>query len=296
MKQPYRKSRTKWRSIFRSRLWGFWMLLPSMAGTAAFHVLPMFQVLKQSVTDDRSGGFAGWEHYREVLDNGSFRLAAQNTVRFLGVCVPLLLALSLLGALLFYREKGDLRKTLALLPMAIPVASMARIWKVLFRRYGLLDRLFCGRTGGVDYIGSRWAFGVLVLTYIWRNVGYDIILWTAAVRSVNRELDEAAQVDGAGRAQRFVRIWLPHILPYAGVILLLSLLNAFKAFREVYLMAGEYPNKTIYLLQHIFNNWLLHYRFTDLCAGAVLVIGAVGILSVLFQRLLERDGESGGDE
>ena len=265
------------------------MLLPSMAGAAAFHVIPMCYVLKRSVTDDSTGKLVGLDHYREVIDNAAFRLAVQNTVRFLGLCVPLLFAISLIGALLLSKEKRNLGKTVALMPMAIPAASMVLIWKVLFRRYGLLDRLFCGFTGGIDYISSEGAFGVLISTYIWRNVGYDIVLWAAALSSVDQSIDEAAQIDGAGKLQRFVWVTLPHILPYGSVILLLSLLNAFKAFREVYLMAGEYPNQSIYLLQHIFNNWLLNFRFSDLCAGAVLVISVVGILSVLLHKLLERD-------
>lgn len=267
------------------------MLLPSMAGVAAFHVIPMFHVIKRSVMDNSVHKFVGFENYKEVITNSSFQLAAQNTIRFLGICVPMLLGLSLLCAILFYRDKNSLRKTVVLMPMAIPVASIVLIWKVLFSRYGLIDRLFSCYTEGVDYISSRWSFGVLVLTYIWRNIGYDIILWIAALNSVDKSIDEAAQIDGCGRLQRFVWITWPHILPYGSVILLLSLLNAFKAFREVYLTAGEYPNKNIYLLQHIFSNWLLNFKFTDLCAGAVLVIGVVGIISVLFQKLLERDIE-----
>ncbi len=269
------------------------MLLPSVAGAAVFHVIPMFQVVKRSVMDQAGREFVGWEHYREVLSNRSFRLAVQNTVRFLGICVPVLLVLSLLCALLFYKDKKGLRKTVMLMPMAIPTASIVLVWKLLFKRFGLVDRLFSGYTGGVDYISSRWALGILILTYIWRNIGYDVILWIAALKSVDQSIDEAAQIDGAGKWQRFVWITWPHIAPYGSVILLLSLGNAFKAFREIYLTAGEYPNQSIYFLQHIFHNWLLHFKLTDLCAGAVLVIGAVGMLSVLFQRLLEGDREGG---
>lgn len=291
MRRPYKKSRMKWKFIFRNKLWGLWLLLPSMAGVAAFHVIPMFHVLKRSVMDNSARKFVGFENYKEVITNNSFRLAVQNTIRFLGICVPVLLGLSLLCAIFFYKDKNSLRKIVVLMPMAIPVASIVLIWKVLFSRYGLIDRLFNSYTGGMDYISSRWSFGVLVITYIWRNVGYDIILWIAAINSVDKSINEAAQIDGCGKLQRFVWITWPHILPYGSVILLLSLLNAFKAFREVYLTAGEYPNKNIYLLQHIFSNWLLDFKFTDLCAGAVLVIGVVGIISVLFQRLLERDIE-----
>ena len=210
------------------------MLLPSMAGVAAFHVIPMFYVLKRSVMDNSARKFVGFENYKEVITNNSFRLAVQNTTRFLVICVPILLGLSLLCAIFFYKDKNSLRKTVVLMPMAIPVASIVLIWKVLFSRYGLIDRLFNSYTGGMDYISSRWSFGVLVITYIWRNVGYDIILWIAAINSVDKSINEAAQIDGCGRLQRFVWITWPHILPYGSVILLLSLLNAFKAFREVY--------------------------------------------------------------
>ena len=96
-------------------------------------------------------------------------------------------------------------------------------------------------------------------------------------------------MDGANKLVQFRYITWPCILPYGSVIAILSLLNAFKAFREVYLIAGEYPNQSIYLIQHLFNNWLVDLRLENLCAAAVLVLIAVSLAALLFQKALNKD-------
>ena len=83
----------------------------------------------------------------------------------------------------------------------------------------------------------------------------DMVLWLSGLSAINPALYEAAQIDGAGSIQRFVRITLPNLMPTLFTITVLSLLNSFKVFREAYLIAGGYPDDSIYMLQHLFNNW-----------------------------------------
>lgn len=265
------------------------MLLPSIVGVAVFHVIPMAEMFRRSFTDNTAKAFAGFQNYISVIGNPSFQLAVKNTILFLGTCIPVLLSFSLLTAYFVSRKKDDIRKTVLLIPMAIPVASIVLVWKLMFSRYGLLDKLTGGIAGGIDFLNSKWAFGVLVITYVWRNIGYDVILWVAAFNSVDRSIYEAADMDGANRFMQFRYITWPCILPYGSVIVILSLLNAFKAFREVYLIAGEYPDQSIYLIQHLLNHWLADLKLENLCAAAVLVMIVVSLAALFFKKALDKD-------
>ena len=136
--------------------------------------------------------------------------------------------------------------------MALPVASLALLWKVLFAQNGLVNGTFGTHC---DFMGTDAAFWVLVGTYLWKNIGYDSILWSSGLDSISTDLYEAAAVDGASGWRQFTAITLPNLLPTLAVTLVLSLLNTFKVFREAYLVAGAYPEKKHLFIAHLFNNW-----------------------------------------
>jgi multiple sugar transport system permease protein len=129
-------------------------------------------------------------------------------------------------------------------------------------------------------MGTEAAFWVLIVTYLWKNSGFDMVLWLAGLDSISASLYEAARVDGANALQCFRYITLPGLLPTTGLIAILSLLNGFKVFREAYLVAGPYPHDSIYQLQHLFNNWFANMDITRLCAAAVLL--CVVLLAIIF--------------
>ena len=137
-------------------------------------------------------------------------------------------------------------------------------------------------------MGTGAAFGVLIFTYLWKNCGYDMILWLAGMDGISKALYEAAEVDGANAFQQFRYITLPGLVPTMMMVSVLSLLNTFKVFREAYLVAGRYPHDSIYLLQHLFNNWFLDLDLGRLTAGAVLMAAVLLVLILLLQKLLER--------
>ena len=138
-------------------------------------------------------------------------------------------------------------------------------------------------------MNTKSSFYVLVFSYIWRNLGYDIVLWLAGLSAINTSLYESARVDGAGEWKCFTTITLPLLLPSLFTIVVLSLLNGFKVFREAYLVAGDYPQENMYLLQHLFNNWYRDLSLDKMSAAAV-VTGAVILVLILFlQKAWERE-------
>lgn len=269
-----------------------WLFLaPSLLCVAALVLLPFLDVVRRSFCSAMSGQFVGLKNYLAVFQNKAFQLAAANTAKFTLVCIPLLLFFSLLLALLVngVRERRGFFKTSFLIPMAIPVASIVFLWKAVFHKRGLFNLLLSLMgVPAVDWLDSGWAFGVLVFTYLWKNTGYDMILWLSGMAAIPPALYESAQIDGAGALSRFFRITLPNLSSTLLTVMVLSLLNSFKVFREAYLISGSYPNESIYLLQHLFNNWFLDLDVDKMCAGAVLLAAVVLVLILGLQWLWGR--------
>ena len=182
------------------------LLAPSLAGVAAFYLLPFLEVVRRSFTDALGRRFAGLSNYKTVLANSAFRTAASNTARFLCVCIPALLALSLAMALLVRAagKRGKVFSVSFLLPLAVPVASVVLLWKVLFAQNGLANTLLTSLGAQpVDFMGTGAAFWVLIATYLWKNSGYDMVLWAAGLERIPQSQYEAAAVDGANAWQAF---------------------------------------------------------------------------------------------
>lgn len=133
-------------------------------------------------------------------------------------------------------------------------------------------------------MNSKYAFWILVFSYIWKNLGYDIVLWMAGLSGIPYSLYEAARTDGAGAWICFWKITLPNLKPVLYTITVLSFLNSFKVFREGYLAAGDYPDESMYLLQHLFNNWFREMDFDKLAAAAVLMVLVIIVFVFLLQR------------
>ena len=260
--------------------WAF--LLPNFLGVLYFALLPMLQVLVRSFQSAIGGRWMGFQNYLAVLKNAAFQIAVSNTARFTLVCVPLLVALSLALAAALQRAIASVGSTLRsayLMPMAVPAASVVLVWKVLFHEKGLMNGSLLALAGsGVDWMGSDAAFWMLVISYLWKNLGYTMVLWTAGLAGIPESVYEAAQVDGAGAWQTFLHITLPNLRGSAYTITVLSLLNSFKVFREAWLVAGDYPHESMYLLQHLYNNWFRELDFDKIAAASVMTSAVVFVL------------------
>lgn len=269
--------------------WAF--IIPSLLGIAILVLVPFGEAIRRSLFNNPGTRFLGLQNYRNVLDNAAFKLAAENTGKFILACVPILLLISFILALSVQAlgKRGRTYKTTFLLPMAIPVASVSLLWKVLFADNGLANGVlsFLGAEQ-VSFLGSNAAFWVLIFTYLWKNSGYNMIIWLSGMDGISKDLYEAAEVDGAGYRQKLWYITIPNLLPTLGMLSVLSLLNTFKVFREAYLVAGKYPHDSIYLLQHLFNNWFFDLDLGRLTAGAVMMAMVMLIVILLLQKILER--------
>ncbi|MCD8012141.1 MAG: sugar ABC transporter permease [Lachnospiraceae bacterium] len=286
-----RRSTCIWRSRrFRKNVAAALFLLPGFLGVLLFALLPMLEVFRRSFLSAVTLKWVGLKNYREVLfTNAAFRIAVINTLRFTVVCIPLLVVASLFLAVILQSikllEVKTFLKGAFLVPVAVPAASVVLVWKVLFHSNGLINALLL-KAGleKVDWMGSGKSFYVLVISYFWKNLGYDMILWLAGLAGISPEIYEAARVDGAGEWRCFRSITLPNLLPSLYTITVLSLLNSFKVFREAWLVAGDYPNQSMYLLQHLYNNWFRELSFDKISAAAVVTSAVVFLLILLLRK------------
>ena len=267
---------------WRGALW----ILPSFLGVLVFYLLPYADVARRSFFGAVDNQFVGLANYQAILGNTAFRLAVKNTVKFTLICVPTLVLLALACAVVLYQSKyGGGIKSAFLMPMALPAVSVALVWRLLFHSQGLFN-YWISHFGmeGRDWMNGQGAFWILVGSYIWKNLGYDIVLWMAGLSGISENIYEAAKVDGAGEWKCFLKITLPNLKPSLYTITVLSFLNSFKVFREAYLVAGDYPHEGIYMMQHLFNNWFRAFSFDKMAAAAVLESGVLLVLILLLQK------------
>lgn len=265
-------------------------LAPSLIGIFVLVLIPTADVIRRSFFSAMGDRFVGLENYKTIFENESFQLAVHNTIRFLLVCIPLLLLFSLAAALLLYRRIRfqNLFRTTYLLPLVVPVTSVVMIIQTVFHKNGLLSALSVALgSSPTDWLNSEYAFWVLVLCYLWKYFGYNVILWLAGLSAIPESYYEAARVDGANEIQCFFHITLPQLGGTLFITSVLALINSFKVFREAYLVAGRYPNNSIYMLQHVLSNWFSNLDMQKISAAAVLLM--ITILAIVFVSMRVAD-------
>lgn len=269
-------------------------LLPGLTGVILFYLGPFLEVVRRSFIKSGNGAYVGLTNYRMVLRNGAFHLAVKNTVLYIILGVPLLMGISLLLALLLRNLTSRSRFVSAMLiPLAVPAAVMVLALQILIDKHGMVNGILDSlvrRFGaasvfhGIDYLNSGGAIVVVICSFLWKNTGYMMILWLAGLAALPKEVEEAARVDGANRWQRWRYIIRPELSGSFFTIGMLSVLQIFKSYREVWMVAGSYPQENIYFLQHLLQNWYLKLEFDQMAVLTVLMSLALLAVCLLLQK------------
>ncbi len=276
--------------------WGW--LTPSLIGVAVFFFIPFCVVIYYSVLDNPFFcNFVGLDNYGKLLHNSSFLRAAKNTAIFTGISVPLSVVLSLWLAFALNRKipgRSWLRTSL-LCPLMVPIASVVLVWQVIFHYHGTLNQITAlFGAAPVDWLKTDWCYLVMVVMFLWKTLGYNMILFLSAIGGIPQDIVEVAQLEGAGSFYTFLHIKLRYLSPTVLFVTILSIISSFKMFREVYLLSGDYPYESMYLMQHFMNNTFKSTDYQKLSSAAVLLalvmIVLVGIL-FLIERFYGRDVE-----
>ena len=266
-------------------------LLPGLLLLMLFYVIPLFSGVSYSVTDgSKANTFVGMRNYLSLWQNKMFQLGLKNTLELSVISAPLLWIFAFFLALLLLSisPKGTIFRSSALLPYLAPSSAMLLVWLILFDYGGPLNRM-------ADALGLQRVMWLessalrvpIILMFIWKNLGFCMVIFLAALQAVPQSLYEYAMLEGGGFFVKAFRVALPHILPTAFLIFVLAWINAFKIFKEVYIIAGSYPDRSVYTLQHYMNNMFsrLDYQMVTAAAYSFAVIVLV-LFAALF--LLQR--------
>ena len=260
---------------------------PSFAGMLVFYIIPfgviVYYSLIRGVADH---GFAGLQNYRNVIQNGAFQIAVKNTAVFSAVAVPGAVILAMVLALMLEARipwKSQFR-TFFLSPMMVPIASVVLIWQVLFHYNGMMNEVI-GWFGKdkIDWLNSDYAQVVIIVLFLWKNLGYNMILFMSALSSIPKDILEVAVLESATPMQIFWHIKLRYLSSTILFVTIMSLINSFKVFREIYLLKGDYPYPTMYMLQHFMNNTFSKLDYQKMSAAAIMMaVVMVIIIGILF--------------
>ena len=259
------------------------MLMGSVTGFCLFYLVPFVVSFFYSVVDNPvHGAFCGLQNYRELLRNPYFLRGLKNTALFMAISIPLNVMLSLGVALAIHnmRRYPKFFSLVFLIPLAIPSATSAFFWENFWGAHGTFNQ-FLSVFGirGIDWLNSKYGLIVMVIIFIWKNIGYNMALYLSGLSSIPKQYYEYADVEGAYGFWKFRHITWVYLTPTTFLVLIMTFVNSFKVFKEIYIITGEYPPDGLYMLQHYMNNMFLSLNYSKL-ASAVYILTIVIVLFV----------------
>jgi multiple sugar transport system permease protein len=281
---------------------GVWFVAPALTLIGLFFFLPVAASLLLSFTDfdiyalgrlDRLR-FIGLENYRRLLNDPMFWTALKNTLYFVVVGGPLSVLVSLGAALLvnhrLTRFQGVFR-TLLFLPVVTTLVAVAVVWRYLYHpRYGFLNYVL-GLAGlpPIEWLGDPdWAMPAIILMAVWKNFGFNMVVFIAGLQSIPHRLYEAAEIDGADGWSQFRYITLPMLAPTFLFVTVITLIGYFQLFAEPYVMTQGGPadstlSVALLMFQEGFRWWNLGYA-----AAVAFVLFLIILAGTLIQAWLRR--------
>ena len=277
--------------------WSF--VSPALIAIAAFFVVPVIAALALSFTDfdiygvaDRHNvRFIGLDNYRRLFAAPLFWTALRNTALFVFVGAPLSIAASLAAAVLLDARLARARnvfRTALFAPVVTTVVAVAVIWRYIFHtRYGFLNYVL-GWFGihAVDWLGDpRWSMPAMIVFAVWKNFGYNMIIFVAGLQAIPDDRYEAARIDGATRIQQFRFLTLPALAPTMLLVTILTMVGYFQLFAEPYVMTRGGPAQSTtsvlyFMFEEGFKWWNL--GFASAVAFVLFVIMLAGTLLQLY--------------
>ena len=281
--------------MFRKKRSVWLFLLPGLAGLMLFYIVPFIGGIWYSLTDGSyENRLVGLANYAAIWQNEMFLLGLKNTMALSLICAPLVWALSFVIAALLNRLRpgGAFFRNSILLPYLMPSSAMLLIWLLLFDYGGVVNRMVAAFGGErVMWLEGAQLRVPIVLLFVWKNLGFAVVIFLAALQTVPEPLYEYAELEGAGFLRQTFGITLPLIVPSAFLIVILEWINAFKIFKEVYFIGGAYPDEAVYTLQNYMNNMYGRLNYQNVTTAAysfaLIVFSLFGALFLL-QRTLQR--------
>ncbi len=272
--------------MYRKKRLALPFVLPGLAGILLFYGIPFLGGIWYSLTDGSfENAFVGFRNYGNVWQNPMFQLGLRNTLELSLICAPALFLLAFGFSVLLNRIRpaGAFFRSSVLLPYLMPSSAVLLIWLIWFDYGGAVNRLITLLGGNRVF----WLQGAelrlpVVLLFLWKNLGFCVVIFLAALQAIPESLYEYATLEGASFGRQAFSITLPLIVPTAFLVFILCVVNAFRIFKEVYFIGGAYPEEPLYTLQNYMNNMFgkLNYQNVTTAAYsfAAIVFAIFGLL------------------
>lgn len=234
--------------------------------------------------------FAGLENYRHLLKDPTFSKALVNTIYYVGVLVPISTVLSLGLALIMNQKLRAITwyRTAYFLPVVSSTVAVALVWYWIYSKdFGLLNYVL--RSLGMDPIAwlssTRWAMPAIIMMGVWGLLGEGMIIFLAGLQSISQSYYEAAEVDGASGWQKLWRITLPLITPSLFFFFIITMINAFQTFEQIYIMTRGGPvNSTTTIVYYIYRNAFRNFKMGYASSQAIILFLIIMALTLIYWR------------
>jgi multiple sugar transport system permease protein len=277
----------------------YWFLAPALSVIAVFFFVPVAASVLLSLTDFDIYAIAsranlrlvGTENYVRIAADPLFWVALKNTAYFVAVGGPLSIAVSLGAALLVNAKVVRLRgvfHTIFFLPVVTTLVAVAVVWRYVYQpRFGWLNYVlsFAG-IGPIDWLGDpAWAMPAIIVMAVWKNFGFNMVIFIAGLQSIPDRLYEAASIDGARARQQFLHVTLPMLAPTFVFVTVMTMIGYFQLFAEPYVMTQGGPAHStlsivLLMYQEGFRWWNMGYA----AAIAFVLFAIILVLTVLTMR------------
>lgn len=283
---------------WRDLLVGWSFILPNFIGFALFTLIPMLAAFALAFMDWDSYGTPDWvglENFRRLLGDENFHVALRNTLYYAAGHIPLTLAAALALAIVLDRKIRGVSffRTAAFFPYVTSLVAVAVVWNMLFNpSAGPINQVL--QALGVDHpprwvASTDWAMPAVIVTSVWRDMGYYMVLYLAGLQAIPKEYYEAARVDGAGVWHRFWSITLPSLRPTTFFVLVMLTIQSFKVLDLIVVMTDGGPGRsTLVLAQLVYREGIIEGKFGYSSAVALVLFVIVLTVTVVQFRLSER--------
>ena len=283
----------------------WFFVAPALAAIALFLFVPVFASLLLSLTDfdiyavadPGNLRFIGLGNYTALLGDPLFARALRNTLYYVVVGGPLSVAASLAAALMVNARLARFRplfRTAFFLPVVTTLVAIAVVWRYLYHpRVGLVNQLLAQiGVAPIDWLGDPlWAMPSIIGMSIWKNFGFNMVIFVAGLQAIPERLYEAASLDGAGPWHQFRHITLPMLAPTALFVAVMTMIGAFQLFAEPYVMTQGGPsNATLSIVLLMFQEGFRYWNMGYAAAVAFVLFAILLAATALQLKLRPLDG------
>jgi multiple sugar transport system permease protein len=279
------------------RFWVWIFLTPVLIGLLLVSLGPVVSVVTLSFADWEiltPPRFVGFENYQRLMADRTFSIALGNTVYYVTMMVPITTILALLLALLMNQKLRAITwyRTAFFMPVITSTVAVALVWSWIYAKdFGLLNYFL--RFFGVEPIAwltsSQWAMLAISIMAVWSNVGQGMIIFLAGLQAIPQSYYEAAEVDGANSWQRFYKITLPLITPSLFFYFVITMIDAFQMFEQIYVMTrGRPTNATFTIVYYIYRNAFRNFKMGYASTQAIVLFAIIMVLTLVYWRSQEK--------